>query len=177
MLRPRHGVIVLRTLLWRDDAREPGDLGPSAPVSDRELQLAELLLSELTGVEMQQMEGVYRHTLEQLVAAKSVGSEVPELPTPQPAVDLMAAPERSVRTARRSRSRPVRPAPRQWKPSMPGGPISTVATPGAGGQASSLPVGKVDIPVRCTPDVAVRSTGHGRSRGGHRSRRGSWCRR
>ncbi|MFJ4530002.1 Ku protein [Streptomyces nigrescens] len=133
VLRPRHGVIVLQTLMWRDEVREPGDLGPSAPFTDRELQLAELLLSELTGVEMQQMEGVYGHALEQLVAAKIVGSEVSELPTPQPAVDLMAAPERSVRTARRSRSRPVRPAPRQWKPSMPGGPISSVATPGAGG--------------------------------------------
>lgn len=94
---------MLQTLMWRDEVREPGDLGLSAPVSDRELQLAELILSELTGVEMQQMEDVYGHALEQLVAAKIVGSEVSELPTPQPAVDLMAAPERSVRTARRSR--------------------------------------------------------------------------
>ncbi|MCX5449480.1 hypothetical protein STRNI_000285 [Streptomyces nigrescens] len=103
MLRPRHGVIVLQTLMWRDEVREPGDLGPSAPVSDRELQLAELLLSELTGVEMQQMEDVYGHALEQLVAAKIVGSEVPELPTPQHAVDLMAELEQSVQAARRSR--------------------------------------------------------------------------
>ncbi|MFE7782114.1 MULTISPECIES: Ku protein [Streptomyces] len=40
VLRPRHGVIVLQTLMWRDEVREPGDLGPSAPFTDRELQLA-----------------------------------------------------------------------------------------------------------------------------------------
>ncbi len=94
---------MLQTLMWRDEVREPGDLGLSAPVSDRELQLAELILSELTGVEMQQMEDVYGHALEQLVAAKIVGSEVPELPTPRPAIDLVAALEQSVQVARRSR--------------------------------------------------------------------------
>ncbi|MFG2827364.1 Ku protein [Streptomyces sp. NPDC048434] len=103
VLRPRHGVIVLQTLLWRDEVREPGDLSPSAPVTDRELQLAEMLLSELTGVEVQQLEDEYGHALEQLVAAKIVGSEVPALLTPQPAVDLMAALEQSVQAARRSR--------------------------------------------------------------------------
>ncbi|MGY4955784.1 Ku protein [Streptomyces nigrescens] len=107
VLRPRHGVIVLQTLMWRDEVREPGDLGPSAPVSDRELQLAELLLSELTGVEMQQMEGVYRHTLEQLVAAKSVGSEVPELPsTSWPPLSGASGP-RAAPAVGRSGPRPV----------------------------------------------------------------------
>ncbi|MFJ5801813.1 hypothetical protein [Streptomyces decoyicus] len=98
---------MLQILLWRDEVGEPGGLGPSAPVTDRELQLAELLLCELTGVEMQQLEDEYGHTLEQLVAAKVAAkimrSEVPELPTPQPAVDLMAALEQSVQAARRTR--------------------------------------------------------------------------
>ncbi|WJY43255.1 Ku protein (plasmid) [Streptomyces sp. P9-2B-2] len=103
VLRPRHGVLVLQTLLWSDEVREPGDLGPSVPVTDREMQVAERLLSELTGIEMQQLEDEYGHALEQLVAAKTVGSEVPELPTPQPAVDLLTALEQSVQAARRSR--------------------------------------------------------------------------
>ncbi|MFD0167732.1 Ku protein [Streptomyces decoyicus] len=103
VLRPRNGVIVVQTLLWRDELREPGDLSPATPVTDRELQLAELLLSELTGIEMQKLDDEYGHALEQLVAAKTVGSEVPELPTPQPAVDLLAALEQSVQAARRSR--------------------------------------------------------------------------
>ncbi|MFI0155981.1 non-homologous end joining protein Ku [Streptomyces lydicus] len=105
VLRPRRGVIVLQTLLWADEVREPGDLGPSTPFTDREMELAEMLLSELTGIEMQQLkEGYgYGHALEQLVAAKTVGSEVPELPTPQPAAELLAALEESVQATRRSR--------------------------------------------------------------------------
>ncbi|MET7795564.1 Ku protein [Streptomyces decoyicus] len=103
VLRPRRGVIVLQTLLWADEVREPGNLAPSAPITDRELQLAEMLLSELTGIEMQQLTDEYGHALDQLVAAKTVGSEVPELPTPQPAVDLMVALEQSIQAARRSR--------------------------------------------------------------------------
>ncbi|MGA5267094.1 Ku protein [Streptomyces lydicamycinicus] len=103
VLRPRRGVLVLQTLLWSDEVREPGDLGPSTPVTDRELQLAERLLSELTGIEMKQLEDEYGHALEQLVAAKLEGGEVPELPMPEPAVDLLTALEQSVQAARRSR--------------------------------------------------------------------------
>jgi DNA end-binding protein Ku len=51
LLRPRHGVLVLQTLLWEDELREPGDLAPSTPVTDRELALAEVLIGELTGIE------------------------------------------------------------------------------------------------------------------------------
>lgn len=103
VLRPRRGVIVLQTVLWQDEVREPGDLAPTVPVTDRELQLAELLLSELTGIEEQQLTDEYGHALEQLVTAKVEGGEVPELPAPQPAVDLLAALEQSVQAARRSR--------------------------------------------------------------------------
>ncbi|MCZ1012261.1 Ku protein [Streptomyces lydicus] len=104
VLRPRRGVIVLQTLLWADEVREPGDLGPSVPVTDRELQLAELLLSELTGLEMQQLDDEYGHALEQLVAAKAAGGDVPEFPALQwPAVDLLDALEQSIQAARRSR--------------------------------------------------------------------------
>ncbi|MFE7040355.1 Ku protein [Streptomyces atratus] len=45
LLRPRHEVLVVQTLLWADELRDPGDLAPSAPVTDRELELAHLLRS------------------------------------------------------------------------------------------------------------------------------------
>ncbi|MFI6725543.1 Ku protein [Streptomyces atratus] len=51
LLRPRHGVLVVQTLLWADELREPGDLAPSAPVTDRELELAETLIGSLPGIE------------------------------------------------------------------------------------------------------------------------------
>jgi DNA end-binding protein Ku len=51
LLRPRHSVLVVQTLLWEDELREPGDLAPSAPVTDRELALAEVLIRELTSTD------------------------------------------------------------------------------------------------------------------------------
>ncbi|MFE2095218.1 Ku protein, partial [Streptomyces sp. NPDC059460] len=101
---PRHGVLVCQTLLWQNELRDPGDLAPSTPVTDQELQLAEMLLSELTGIEMRELHDEYARALEQLVDAKVAGSDVETLPVPQPAADLLAALEESVRAARTSRS-------------------------------------------------------------------------
>jgi DNA end-binding protein Ku len=57
----------------RDELRDPGDLAPSAPVTDRELELAEVLMREFTGVEVDQVRSEYRHAIEQLVEAKVSG--------------------------------------------------------------------------------------------------------
>jgi DNA end-binding protein Ku len=103
LLRPRHGLLVLQTLLWQDELREPGDLAPSAPVTDRELEITELLMRELTGVELRELRDEYRHALEQLVDAKVSGGELVEPAAPEPPVDLMAALEQSVRAARAER--------------------------------------------------------------------------
>jgi DNA end-binding protein Ku len=103
LLRPRHGVLVLQTLLWEDELREPGDLAPAAPVTDRELHLAEALMDELTGVEIRDLRDHYRQALEQVATAKASGREPEELPQPQPAADLVTALEESVRQARRER--------------------------------------------------------------------------
>ncbi|MFF0630324.1 hypothetical protein [Streptomyces sp. NPDC004296] len=85
--------------LWQDELREPGDLAPAAPVTDRELELAEVLIRELTGVEGHELHDEYAHALEQLVAAKADQRELVQPPeTPAP-VDLMAALEASVRAA------------------------------------------------------------------------------
>ncbi|WP_405785202.1 Ku protein [Streptomyces sp. NBC_01378] len=100
LLRPRHGILILQTLLWQDELRDPGDLAPSAPVTDRELELAEVLIRELTGVEVDQLQDEYQHALDQLVEAKVSGGELAAPPEAGPAVDLMAALEESVRTAR-----------------------------------------------------------------------------
>ncbi|MGX1886977.1 non-homologous end joining protein Ku [Streptomyces sp. NPDC055287] len=105
VLRPRHGVLVLQTLLWEDELREPGDLASSAPVTDRELELAEVLIRQLTGIETRELHDEYAHALEQLVTAKASGEGLAEPAEggPSPAVDLMAALEESVRTARAAR--------------------------------------------------------------------------
>jgi DNA end-binding protein Ku len=58
LLRPHHGMLVLQTLLWQDELRDLGDLAPSTPVSDRELELAEVLIRALTGIDVGQVQEV-----------------------------------------------------------------------------------------------------------------------
>jgi len=103
LLRPRDGILVLQTLLWADEVRQPGALAPAVPVTDREVELAEVLMRELTGVDLSELRDEYRHALESLVDAKLAGEEVEAPPAPPPAVDLMAALEESVREARARR--------------------------------------------------------------------------
>ncbi|GAA1257756.1 hypothetical protein GCM10009646_52250 [Streptomyces aureus] len=88
LLRPRHGMLILQTLLWQDELRDPGDLTPSAPVTEGELELAEVLMRELPGVEVGQLRDEYRRALEELVAAKVSGGQLAAPPEPVPAVDL-----------------------------------------------------------------------------------------
>ncbi|MFD4977009.1 hypothetical protein [Streptomyces sp. NPDC058424] len=43
---------------------DPGDLAPSTPVTDRELELAEALIRELTGINVGEVHDDYVHALE-----------------------------------------------------------------------------------------------------------------
>ncbi|WP_326570008.1 Ku protein [Actinacidiphila glaucinigra] len=99
VLRPRHGMLVLHTLLWPEEIREPDDLSSNAPVTDRELELAKLLMDQLAGVEIAELHDDYAAALEQLVAAKLTGAGLEEPEEPVTAVDLMAALEASIRAA------------------------------------------------------------------------------
>ncbi|MCW7946812.1 hypothetical protein AAW14_33730 [Streptomyces hygroscopicus] len=113
LLRPRHGVLVLRTLLRQDELRDPGDIAPSTPITDRELELAEALIRELAGINVGEVDDDYAHALEQLVDAKITGGELVQSAEPSPALDLMAALEASVRLAERAHVRPSA-RPRPW---------------------------------------------------------------
>ena len=103
ILRPRRGMLVLQTLLWPEEIRDPGDLSSPTPVTDRELRLAEMLMDELAGVDIDQLHDEYAAALEQLVDAKAVGEGLTPAIEPGPVVDLMAALEESVRAARQGR--------------------------------------------------------------------------
>ncbi|MEU3304572.1 hypothetical protein ABZ729_32875 [Streptomyces sp. NPDC006678] len=87
-------MLVVQTLLWEDELREPGDLAPSAPVTDRELELAEVLIKALTGIEVRDLNDEYAHALDQLVASKASVGELVEPAEAAPVVDLMAASSR-----------------------------------------------------------------------------------
>lgn len=106
LLRPCHGRLILQTLSWRDELRDPGDLAPCTPVTDRDLKLAEGLIRELAGINVGDVHDEYAHALEQLVDAKATGGQLVEPAEPGPALDLMAAPEKRVRAAERTDGRP-----------------------------------------------------------------------
>jgi DNA end-binding protein Ku len=101
VLRPRCGVLVVHALRWPQEIREPADLASNAPVPEREVELAEVLIEQLTGVAIAELHDEYGAALEQVVTAKLEGLGWAEPHEPQPATDLMQALEASIRQARR----------------------------------------------------------------------------
>ncbi|MFF5969863.1 hypothetical protein ACFY64_40515 [Streptomyces collinus] len=104
VVSPYRGLLLLQTLRWRDEIRDPGDLAhlvPTVPLSDRERRLAEVLVQEMIGVDDSVDHDGYAHALEQLVDAVIAGEKPAE--PPQPAVDLMTALRQSVEEARSAR--------------------------------------------------------------------------
>jgi DNA end-binding protein Ku len=111
MLRAREGVLVLQTLLWPDEVREPKlDLGEDdVKVREQELAMAESYISALSGdFEPSEFGDQYREALEEVIEAKVAGREVvtpaeEQAPTGQ-VVDLMEALRRSVAEAKERRA-------------------------------------------------------------------------
>jgi DNA end-binding protein Ku len=97
VLRPRRGVLVIHTLRWPQEIRESGDLASPAPVTDRELALAELLVEQLAGVDLTELRDEYGAALEQLVEAKLSGGELVEPTAPGEVGELISALEESLR--------------------------------------------------------------------------------
>ncbi|MFE9454519.1 Ku protein [Streptomyces sp. NPDC006739] len=106
IISPYRGLLLLQTLRWRDEIRDPADLAhlvPAVPLSDRERRLAEVLVQEMIGVDDSVDHDGYAHALEQLVDAVIAGEEPAEPPQPEPAVDLITALQQSVDEARSTR--------------------------------------------------------------------------
>ncbi|GAA3779172.1 non-homologous end joining protein Ku [Streptomyces chiangmaiensis] len=107
MLRAVGDVIGMHALLWPDEIRAPEGVAPdeSVTVRDKELDLADALMDTLGDVDLDELHDEYRVALEELIAAKAEGKELPPAPEPEggKVLDLMAALERSVRAAKESR--------------------------------------------------------------------------
>jgi DNA end-binding protein Ku len=110
-LRVRDGVLVLETMLWPDEVREPdfAFLKEDIEVRPQELKMAESLIEALSGdFDPSQYTDSYREALQSVIDAKIEGHEVVEAPGDAPAggsvVDLMAALRASVEAAKRDRS-------------------------------------------------------------------------
>jgi DNA end-binding protein Ku len=109
VLRVRDDVIVLQTMMWPDEIRQP-DFG-SLDTSDakpQEVKMAQMLVETLAGdFDADDYEDDYREAVEALVKAKIEGGEVKRTAQAKKStgevVDLLAALQRSVDAAKRAR--------------------------------------------------------------------------
>ncbi|MEU6652501.1 Ku protein [Streptomyces sp. NPDC046900] len=107
MVRAVDDVLGMHGLLWPDEIRAPEEVAPDSGVTVRgtELDLADALMDTLGEVDVDELHDQYRAALEELITAKAEGKELPSAPEPEggKVLDLMAALEKSVHAARRSR--------------------------------------------------------------------------
>jgi DNA end-binding protein Ku len=87
VLRARDGVLVLETLLWPDEVRDPAFafLDDNIEVRPQELRMASSLIESMTvDFDPDEFHDSYREALQELVAAKTEGREVvqPEIEAP-----------------------------------------------------------------------------------------------
>jgi len=120
-LRVREGVIVLETMIWPDEIRQPdfAFLGQDVTVRPQERKMAESLVASMVAdFDPNEYTDGYRAALQQVIDAKVEGHEVavPEQPASSDGgnvVDLMAALRASVDAAKRSRGESADSAPRE----------------------------------------------------------------
>ena len=118
VLRVREGVIVMQTMLWPDEIRQPdfAHVEEAGEATDKEMAMAKLLIEQLAGdFEADDYEDDYATALQELVRAKVEGGEVraPAAKAEESGevVDLLAALAKSVEKAKASRGEaPAKPA-------------------------------------------------------------------
>ncbi|MGZ5416869.1 MAG: non-homologous end joining protein Ku [Nocardioides sp.] len=111
VLRVVDDVIVMQTMMWPDEIRDPKFAGLDAAdmdVKPQELKMAQMLVETLAGdYDASDFEDDYAHAVEALVQAKLEGGEVKHTEQAKPAggevVDLLAALQKSVDAAKTSR--------------------------------------------------------------------------
>ena len=102
-LRARGDQLILETLYYPDEIRDPGESFAVDEVSDEEMEMARALIEMLEEpFDPEKYHDEYREALMTIIEAKLEGQEVaaPEAAAPQPAVDLMAALRASVEAAK-----------------------------------------------------------------------------
>lgn len=168
-IRPGDNVLVLETLYFADEVRDAARELPPLPdedaVTDRELEMADLLIDSMAmDWDPADFEDTYRQEIEALVERKRQGQEVvarAEPDEPSPIVDLMAALEASMRKrgaepasegggSRRSSGKPARTA------------SAAVAKPATRAKAGATSSGT-------TRKKAAAKTGTSKTSGGRRS--------
>ncbi|MFE6649003.1 Ku protein [Nocardioides sp. NPDC057772] len=105
-------VIVLQTMMWPDEIRVPDFKVEAGEVKDSEIKMANMLVETLAGdFDPEDFSDDYASAVEEMVKAKIEGGEVERTPTSTKTsgevVDLLAALQRSVAAAKKSRGEEV----------------------------------------------------------------------
>jgi len=106
------GVIVLQTMMWPDEIRTPDFDVDAGEVKDAEVKMATMLVETLAGdFDPDEFEDDYAEAVEAVVKAKLEGGEVKRTPESTKSsgevVDLLAALQRSVASAKKARGEDV----------------------------------------------------------------------
>ena len=101
-------VIVLQTMMWPDEVRQPDFKIDAGDVKDSEVKMAHMLVETLAGdFDASEFEDDYAGAVQELVKAKIEGGEIKKTPTSTKSsgevVDLLAALQRSVDAAKTAR--------------------------------------------------------------------------
>ncbi|NYI76077.1 Ku protein [Nocardioides panzhihuensis] len=105
-------VIVLQTMMWPDEIRVPDFNVEAGEIKDSEIKMANMLVETLAGdFHPEEFSDDYADAIEEMVKAKIEGGEVERTPTSTKTsgevVDLLAALQRSVAAAKKSRGEEV----------------------------------------------------------------------
>jgi len=108
VLRVRDDVIVLQTMMWPDEVRQPDFNVEVGEVKDAEVKMAQMLVETLAGdFDPSEFSDGYADAVDALVKAKIEGGEVKRTETAAKTsgevVDLLAALQRSVEAAKTAR--------------------------------------------------------------------------
>ncbi|MEV6750499.1 Ku protein [Streptomyces sp. NPDC051080] len=112
LLRVREDAIVLHAMRWPDEIRSPESLAPKdVDLDEEEIERAVQLTDTMAIDDITGFRDEYRDALEELIEAKSEGTDLPEPAEAEEreagkVVDLMAALNASVKAAKESRGEP-----------------------------------------------------------------------
>jgi len=114
-IRPKDGKLLLSTMVYADEVNDPAavkefEAVEATELSDKELAMARQLVESLSGdFDPEQFQDTHREKVLELIERKASGDtgllEVPEAPSSDKVVDLMAALEASVAAAKQARKR------------------------------------------------------------------------
>lgn len=110
-LQPRDEVLVLHTMLWPDEIRQPDVSGLESETRKQELQMAETLIDTMaTDFHPDEYKDTYQEALRDLIEAKKEGKTVAKPSKEEPkadVIDLMDALKRSV-DAKKGKRKPAK---------------------------------------------------------------------